>query len=595
MEFLEQFVGIYSQFLQAFSNDNVLLIYVFLHAYRNSHIWILNSLHTQLLFAENDGGLTAILDNTLSNYREIPFMAVDFGGSLEKIGEKNCYILRLYGSLINGQKAIKIDKILCSTINAYKIEPIKTFPFHGYHTKIKLYLRVFTHGTGNRKKALQAIQDNDFKTASDDISSFHCKIARENGIAISGWSMMSKYCCRKHPQYTYNFHVSMQMTGDFKSSEEIQKWNYYGKIGVNSKNTFQKKKGVTDNEKEEEFRVQPIKVKIYPEEDFISIFLKISGCVPIDVRVCFKKLYPHAEVDKKSLLVFYLKKCGLGGMHEVAYYCVIDALHCQKLMVKKNVINDYREVVSIAYVSLFDSHYCANGMRTWTVRHDNQFEKKGLYPVMLEDLYNKRVELKVQFASLGKKKERLGKIISLAKERAGGTTLARKYNLNLVVEFVSEKGFGIKYGDTDSLYLTCPDKYYKKCDRVFNEGKLSKEEYWAEMVNITMGVMKKLRDQVNAYLRIKNGISYLKMVYKEVLFPVCFTGKKKYFGVPHKGIVNFRLDDLFRKEIDTVKQGQSQLFKFIGKKIMWEAMDINNMHLIHKIVEDTLREAKHKQ
>ena len=34
-----------------------------------------------------------------------------------------------------------------------------------------------------------------------------------------------------------------QMTGDFKSSEEIQKWNYYGKIGVNSKNTFRKKKG----------------------------------------------------------------------------------------------------------------------------------------------------------------------------------------------------------------------------------------------------------------------------------------------------------------------------------------------------------------
>ena len=41
------------------------------------------------------------------------------------------------------------------------------------------------HGTGDRKKALQAIQDKDFKTASDDISSFHRKIARENGIAIS--------------------------------------------------------------------------------------------------------------------------------------------------------------------------------------------------------------------------------------------------------------------------------------------------------------------------------------------------------------------------------------------------------------------------
>ena len=42
-------------------------------------------------------------------------------------------------------------------------------------------------------------------------------------------------------------------------------------------------------------------------------------------------------------------------------------------------------------------------------------------------------------------------------ELAEGTTLARKYNLNLVTEFVTKKGFGIKYSDTDSLYLTCSD------------------------------------------------------------------------------------------------------------------------------------------
>ncbi|CAG8697573.1 4835_t:CDS:2, partial [Cetraspora pellucida] len=41
----------------------------------------------------------------------------------------------------------------------------------------------------------------------------------------------------------------------------------------------------------------------------------------------------------------------------------IDALRCQELMVKQNVINDYREVASIAYVSLFDSHYRANRMK----------------------------------------------------------------------------------------------------------------------------------------------------------------------------------------------------------------------------------------
>src|SRR5439155_19426266 len=51
------------------------------------------------------------------------------------------------------------------------------------------------------------------------------------------------------------------------------------------------------------------------------------------------------------------------NMHEVANYCIIDALRCQELIVKRNVINDYREVTSIAYVSLFDTHYRANGMK----------------------------------------------------------------------------------------------------------------------------------------------------------------------------------------------------------------------------------------
>src|SRR5215204_1580563 len=108
------------------------------------------------------------------------------------------------------------------------------------------------------------------------------------------------------------------------------------------------------------------------------------------------------------------------------------------------------------------------------------------------------------------------------------------------------------------------------------------------MVKITMDVMRKLRDQVNAYLGLKSGTSYLKMAYEEVLFPVCFAGKKKYFGVGHEEVVNFRPKQLFKKEIDTVKQGNSQLFRFIEEKIMREAMDINNTRSIHRIVEDTL-------
>ncbi|CAG8730762.1 uncharacterized protein OCT59_000623 [Rhizophagus irregularis] len=85
------------------------------------------------------------------------------------------------------------------------------------------------------------------------------------------------------------------------------------------------------------------------------------------------------------------------------------------------------------------------------------------------------------------------------------------------------------------------------------------------------------------------------MAYEEVLFPVCFTGKKKYFGVGHEDVVNFKPKTLFMKGIETVKQGKSQLLKFIGEKIMREAMDINNTRSIHDIVEATLREAQNKE
>ncbi|GBB85409.1 hypothetical protein RclHR1_11950017 [Rhizophagus clarus] len=177
-------------------------------------------------------------------------------------------------------------------------------------------------------------------------------------------------------------------------------------------------------------------------------------------------------------------------------------------------------------------------------------------------------------------------------ELAGGVTSAGQENIKLIAKFVKKKGFEIKYGDTDSLYLICPDFYYEKCDLVYNGGKgaISKLEYWTEMVKITMGAMEKLRNEINGFLKLKIRSDYLKMAYEEVLFPVVFTGKKKYFSIKHEDAVNFGLKDPFIKGIDTVKQGKSQLFKTIGERIMSEVRDINNERSLHKIVEDVLRD-----
>ena len=99
------------------------------------------------------------------------------------------------------------------------------------------------------------------------------------------------------------------------------------------------------------------------------------------------KFYSKAE---KSSLAFYLNECGFKSkldmpfnrmfkyyrntlkeadttmaeqMCEIAEYCIIDTLSYQWLMIKCNVINEYREVASIEFISLFDAHYFAIGMK----------------------------------------------------------------------------------------------------------------------------------------------------------------------------------------------------------------------------------------
>src|ERR1051325_203405 len=111
------------------------------------------------------------------------------------------------------------------------------------------------------------------------------------------------------------------------------------------------------------------------------------------------EIYSKAE---KSSLAFYLNECGLESkmdmpihrmnkyyeralkepdsmsaeqMREVAKYCIINALNCQRLMVKHNAINEYREVASVAFLSLFDAHYFAGGMKVCNLLSANAWQR----------------------------------------------------------------------------------------------------------------------------------------------------------------------------------------------------------------------------
>src|ERR1043165_717754 len=143
------------------------------------------------LVLRNDEGSTSTLNNEIANHRDIPFMSVDIEEAKEYINKTPYYILRLYGYLVNGQKAVvtitgikvffdirvpnntsipkfwsKIKGILATgedgsgntiNMNLIRMECIKAYPIRGYHAEKKPYLRITAPNKDLRFTALDII------------------------------------------------------------------------------------------------------------------------------------------------------------------------------------------------------------------------------------------------------------------------------------------------------------------------------------------------------------------------------------------------------------------------------------------------------
>lgn len=157
---------------------------------------------------------------------------------------------------------------------------------------------------------------------------------------------------------------------------------------------------------------------------------------------------------------------------------------------------------------------------------------------------------------------------------AGAVTTAGKTNLHKVKEFVEANGYQVLYGDTDSLYICPPERYFEEMDFKYVNGQISKLQYWTEMIEITMEVMDNFKGEVNGMLRKDNGTPFLTMAYEEVLWPYAMVGKKKYLGVQHQGIVNLGIcmpeckvsdfaksKSLFVRGLEIKKRGCSEFLK----------------------------------
>lgn len=290
-------------------------------------------------------------------------------------------------------------------------------------------------------------------------------------------------------------------------------------------------------------------------------------------------------------------------------------------------------------------------IKGWTVRHDNKDEKRGIYPTILGELFDTRSEMKKSMEPFKKQREVLDKqrgvlttknaqgslsddedlelkriqkeLASVqlkynyidAKQKAlkifmntfyglmgdvtsslfllllaGAVTIAGQYNLKLVADYVKSKGYKIKYGDTDSLYIVPPDSVFKEIDRKFKQGKITKLEYWTAMVEITMAELNRFRDEVNKMLLEDNGTVFLVMAYEEVLFPFISLTKKMYYGIAHERLVNFYPKKLFIRGMAPIKRGFPEFIKKLDMEIMWESVSIENTKTLRQLVEDKLAE-----
>jgi DNA polymerase elongation subunit (family B) len=147
-------------------------------------------------------------------------------------------------------------------------------------------------------------------------------------------------------------------------------------------------------------------------------------------------------------------------------------------------------------------------------------------------------------------------------EVSGAITYFGRKHIQMVRQKVIDMGLSVIYGDTDSLYLRSNHELFKELDLQYYKGHISKQEYWSDMIRMTMKDMDRVRNEVNKFLQQQNdGKKFLMMDYEEVLYAFMLVGKKMYGGIKHVNEVNTtvwnakNIDEFRKYEVSVLYKG----------------------------------------
>ncbi len=143
--------------------------------------------------------------------------------------------------------------------------------------------------------------------------------------------------------------------------------------------------------------------------------------------------------------------------------------------------------------------------------------------------------------------------------------------------------------NTDSLYIACSATIFDEFNRLYFSNKMRKLDYATALVEATFREIERINIGVNTTLMNDNGSKFLKMAYEEVLYPVVFLGKKKYYGTPHVKVVDFYPKKPFIRGVDCVRRGKSEVLKDTCMHIMRGVIDINNVYTVLELVNEAVK------
>ncbi|CAI2189373.1 10340_t:CDS:2 [Funneliformis geosporum] len=519
--------------------------------------------------------------------------------------------------------------------------------------------------------ALKIVREVGISTASDELNPtyYYRKVTCEKRLPFLSWAVLNNYLYKGNSSANvYSFQVYVNIYNPI-SEDNYNNPLFFSALSQDRTliltydiETYSSRKmGDVSNAKyEEDIKDDPeplkqiclVDIETAPDPRLITIISKKLGVLEwmfnhmsikpsaIDVRPCFMRFHPKAE---RSSLAFYLNESGLKSKLDMPIHHINK--YYEKALNETNATTAKQireEVASVAFISLYDSHYFAVGMKVRNLpckqmetgkfpgtyvfspvkglenkrsvtgldfallypcliitynlspdkiilsrecteslkesKHRNQAEMKGLYPKVLEELRIRRNSLKSRLALLNDKKKELEKKINLTEERGIVVTNTLKSEYSSVV-------FNIACLDAKQFAL----KVYM--NTFYGEAGNSRSLFFLRALagGVISAGQRNIKLITNLIRTYNNGNGILKEEYWSRMVNISIEVIERF----HNEVNDFLRNDngsFYLKRVEIVKRRQSKHFCEIGKKVMDKSMKVDNSRTLYQIVKDVLKE-----